>query len=329
MVLVVLVDQGEGHGQVGERVGGQEQGEAAQVQFVDAKRAAEEFQDLAAVLGHVELPGVVVEHVVDEPRGEVEEELAAERLQGPLDAHAVLEDAVEHEVADLVVVEGPGEDALGGVAEGRAAAAPGAVLAAGDLQVGDGLVGDGADGAGERPFAAAEFAAVRARGLLGGGVNRYNDGCGCFGAPYRQSHIEVGDLLEGHGAEPCGECPLAPADFAALRARGFLGCGVDRYNEGVGAPVPMLASLVKGPSFQTHSPGRRPYLSRPKRVTTGHLAVVFSEKSQKYSPQDIASYSGRHGRSGSPPVRKAMPNGQSRSSAKQTAVCFSAAGGSK
>ena len=84
------------------------------MQFIDAKRAAEEAQDLAPVLGHVESPGVVVEHVVDEPRGEVEEELTAQRLQGPLDAHPVLEDAVEHEVADLVVVERPGEDALGG-----------------------------------------------------------------------------------------------------------------------------------------------------------------------------------------------------------------------
>ena len=126
--------------------------------------------------------GVVAEHVVDEPRGEVEEELAAERLQGPLDAHAVLEDAVEHQVADLVVVLGLGEHALGGVAEGRAAVAAGGVLAVGDLQVGDGLVGDGADGAGQRPLAAAAFAALRAGGLLGGAVDRYNDGCGCFGA---------------------------------------------------------------------------------------------------------------------------------------------------
>ena len=87
---------------------------------------------------------MVVEHVVDEPRGEVEEELAAQRLQGLFDVHAVLEDAIEHQVADLVVVEGPGEDALGRVAEGRAAVAPGLIFAAGDLQVGDGLVGDGA-----------------------------------------------------------------------------------------------------------------------------------------------------------------------------------------
>ena len=156
--------------------------EAAQVQFVDAERAAEVLQDLAAMRGHVELRGVVAEHVVDEPRGEVEEELAAERLQGPLDAHAVLEDAVEHQVADLVVVEGLGEDALGGVAEGRAAVAAGGVLAVGDLQVGDGLVGDGADGAGQGPLAPAAFAALRAGGLLGGAVDGYNDGRGCFGA---------------------------------------------------------------------------------------------------------------------------------------------------
>ena len=68
-----------------------------------------------------------------------------QRLQGPFDVHAVLEDAIEHQVADLVVVEGPGEHALGGVAEGRAAIALGLILATGDLQIDDGLVGDGAD----------------------------------------------------------------------------------------------------------------------------------------------------------------------------------------
>ena len=165
--LIVGGDQGEGHRQVAQRVGGQEQREATQVQFVDAEGAAEVLQDLAAMRGHVELRGEVVEHVVDEPRGEVEEELAAERLEGPLDAHAVLEDAIEHQVADLVVVQGLGEDALGGVAEGGAAAAPGVVLAVGDLQEGDGLVGDGADPAGQGPLPTAAFAALRAGGLLG------------------------------------------------------------------------------------------------------------------------------------------------------------------
>ena len=177
-----LVDQGEGHRQVGQRVGGQQQGEPAQVQLVDAERAAEAVQDHAAVRGHVELGGPVAEHVVDEPGGEVQQELAADRRQGPLDAHAVLEEAVEDQVADLVVVLGLGEHALGGVAEGRAAAAAGGVLAVGDLQDGDGLVGDGADGAGQGPLASAPLAALRAGGLLGGAADGYNDRRGCFGA---------------------------------------------------------------------------------------------------------------------------------------------------
>jgi hypothetical protein len=61
------------------------------VQLVDAERAAEALQDHATVRRHVELGGPGAEHVVDEPGGEVEEELAADRRQRPLDAHAVLE----------------------------------------------------------------------------------------------------------------------------------------------------------------------------------------------------------------------------------------------
>ncbi len=76
--LVVGGDQGEGDRQVMQRVGGQQRGEAAQVQFVDAERAAEMLQDPAAVRRHVEGSGVVAEHVVDEPRGEVQQELAPE-----------------------------------------------------------------------------------------------------------------------------------------------------------------------------------------------------------------------------------------------------------
>ena len=142
------------------------------MQFVDAERAAEQFQDLATMHGHVELPGVVVEHVVHKARGEFQEELAAERLQDALDAHAILDDALEHQVTDLVVVEGSGEDALRGIAEGRAAVAPCLILAAGDLQEGDGLVDHGADPARDGPLSTAEFAALGARRLLGSAVNR-------------------------------------------------------------------------------------------------------------------------------------------------------------
>jgi hypothetical protein len=153
LVLIVGIDQGEGHGQVGQRVGGQQQWEAAQVQFVDAQRAAEALQDRAAMRGEVERSGVVAEHVVDEPRGQFQEELAAERLQGPLDVHAVLDEPPEDEVADLVVVERPGEHLLGGVAEGRATTASGLILAAGDLEEGHGQIHDGADPArGEFPL---------------------------------------------------------------------------------------------------------------------------------------------------------------------------------
>src|SRR5512135_2823082 len=183
VVLVVGGDQGEGHGQVAQRVGGQQQGEATQVQFVDAQRAAEVLQDHTAMLGHVKRFGVAVEDVIDEPRGQVEEVFTAQRLHRLFHVHRVLEDAIEHQVANLVIVEGSGEDVLGSVPEGLAAAAPGLIFAAEDLEEGDGLVDDGANPAWrELAFATAVFAALRAWGLLGGAVDRYNNGCGDFGA---------------------------------------------------------------------------------------------------------------------------------------------------
>ena len=137
-----------------------------------------ETPHLAAMSRHVESRGEVVEHVVDEPRGEIEEKLPLERLEDPFDAHAVFEDALQHQVPDLVVVLGLGEDALGCVAKGGGAAAPGVILAVVDFQEGDGLVGDGANGSGQGPCPSAEFAALRAGDFLGSAVNRHNEGCG-------------------------------------------------------------------------------------------------------------------------------------------------------
>ena len=65
------------------------------------------------MLGHVELFGPIAEHVVDEPRGQVQQEFAAHRLQGLLDAHPVLEDAIEHQFPDFVVVAGLGSTPSG------------------------------------------------------------------------------------------------------------------------------------------------------------------------------------------------------------------------
>ena len=66
MIGVVGVDQGEGHRQVLERVGGQQQRRAAQVQFIHAERATEALQDHATVLGQVQSLGLPVRAVVDE-----------------------------------------------------------------------------------------------------------------------------------------------------------------------------------------------------------------------------------------------------------------------
>ena len=163
MRLVVDLHQAEADDPVGDGVGGQQQGVAAQVQLIDAEGAAEVLQDHAAMLSQVELRGPVAEQVVDEAGGEVEEELAAQRLQGPFDAHAVLDDPCQDQVADLVVVEGPGQDVLGGAAESGAAVAAGLILPAGDLEIGDGLVDDGADLArGHLAFAAAVLATLGA-----------------------------------------------------------------------------------------------------------------------------------------------------------------------
>ena len=52
----------------------------------------------------------------------------------------------------------------------------------------------------------------------------------------------------------------------------------------------MLASLVKRLCSNPHSAGRRPYLSRAKRVIPGtSLAVVFGEKSPFFPARFCAS----------------------------------------
>ena len=166
--LVVAGDQGEGHRQVVQRVGRQQQGHLAQVQLVDAERPAEVVQDPAAVIRQVEPPDLPVEAVVDEPIREIQKEVPPPRGDDPLDAHAVLEDAVEHGLTDLVVVQRPGFDARRGGAEGCAAVATGPVLAVGDVEEDDLLVGDGSDPAVVDGLAVAQLAAPGTGGFAGG-----------------------------------------------------------------------------------------------------------------------------------------------------------------
>ena len=102
-----------------------QQREAAEVQFIHAEYAAEILEDLSAMLGHIELFGTVAEHVIDEPRGQVQQELTSERLHSLFDVHSILEDPIEHQVADFVVVAGSGKHTLGSCPERLAAVTPG------------------------------------------------------------------------------------------------------------------------------------------------------------------------------------------------------------
>jgi len=105
----------------------------------------------------------------------MEQELAAEPLQDPLDAHSVLEDAIQDQASDLIVEMGLGHYIPGSLAEGLAASALRRVLALGGLEVSDRLVGDCAYFAGIYPFSLAQLATLGTRGLLGSAVNWYKD----------------------------------------------------------------------------------------------------------------------------------------------------------
>jgi site-specific DNA recombinase len=168
---IVGRDEGEGHRQVLERVGGQEQRRAAEVQLIDAEGPAEPLQDPAAMVGQVQPSGLPVEAVGDEAVGQVEIEVPSHRGDHSLDAHAVVEDAVEDGLADGMVIGGLGLDARRGGAEGRAATTSGPVLAVGDIEVDDPLVGDGPDPAMVDGLAPPEPAAVRAGGLARGAAD--------------------------------------------------------------------------------------------------------------------------------------------------------------
>ena len=174
----LLLDQGEGYGKILERVSGQQQGVAAQVQFVDAERAAEAVQDPAAMVGEIKLPDLLVEAVVDEAVGEIQEKVPLHGPEDLLDAHPILEDAVEHGFTDLVVVQGAGLHSRRSGAEGRATVAPGPVFAVGDVEVDDLLVGDGPDLTVQDVLAPSELATSGAWGLAGSTFQGYGSNVG-------------------------------------------------------------------------------------------------------------------------------------------------------
>lgn len=147
VVLIVGPDQGEGDGEIAERVGGQEQRAMAQVQLVGAQGAREVVEGPLAVSGHVGLTALPVEAVVEEPIGQVEEEVASHRLLHAMEAHAVIEEAVDDGVADPVGVLGSRFDPFDVRAERLAAGTGGAVFSDRHVDEGDLAQRDVANGA--------------------------------------------------------------------------------------------------------------------------------------------------------------------------------------
>jgi hypothetical protein len=163
MIGVVAADQGSRHGQVGPAVGGQQQVEAAQVQFIDAQRAGELRRDQLAVGREVQLRDLPAQAVVDEALGRVQEVIASQGGPGAFDIEGTFQAAVEDGVSHQAVVLRLGRDVEGPGAEELAAGAGGPVLGVVDVQVGDLATGQGADTKVEGAFAAAGEAAVGAR----------------------------------------------------------------------------------------------------------------------------------------------------------------------
>ncbi len=137
VVPVVGRDEGEGDGEVADRVGGQEQGAVAQVQFIDAQGAGEVRQGPLAVGGQVGLADLPVETVGQEPGGQVEEEVPLQGLLEAVHTHAVFEQAGDDGLADAVGVLGARVDAVDARAERRTTVAGGAVLSDRQFDEGD------------------------------------------------------------------------------------------------------------------------------------------------------------------------------------------------
>src|SRR3954447_20356508 len=151
------------------------------MEFIDAQGAAEVIEDPATMFGHVEAPDLAMQAVVDEAVGEVEQEIPLHRGDDTFDAHAVVEDAVEDGLADLVVVQRAGFDPWRRGPEGGAAIAAGAILAVGDVEEDDFLVGEGADRSVADVLARRQLATGGARGLSGTATDVYGSDVGTDG----------------------------------------------------------------------------------------------------------------------------------------------------
>ena len=178
MVVVVGTDQGKGDGKIAHRVGSHQQGPVPEMDFVDAQGAGETLQGPLAVGGHVDLADLPSKAVVDKALGEIEMEIAAQRLAQPLHTHAVVEQTVEDRLADPIAVFRTGLDPFDPRPESLATRATGAVFSDGDVEDEDLLKGDIADRAAVRTLPPSPLATVGARIGFRGAPKLYHANAG-------------------------------------------------------------------------------------------------------------------------------------------------------
>src|ERR1700722_7024972 len=145
VILIIGTNQGEGHGEIVERIGSQEQGAMAKGNFIDTERSGEPFQGPLAILGHVHLPDFPVEAIVEEALGQFEMEIPSQGLVKALHAHLGVEQTVKNRLANPVGILGTQLDSLNLGSEGLAAGTTGAVFSDGQLDDKDLAVSDIAD----------------------------------------------------------------------------------------------------------------------------------------------------------------------------------------
>src|SRR5262249_19228296 len=162
VILIVGADQGESYWQIAQRIGGQQQGAVAQVDFVDTQRAREALQGPLPIPGQIDLADLPVEAVVQETIGQFEVESPLQRPAQRFHAHAVVEQAVDNGLAHPVAVFGPRLDTLDLRPESLATIAAGAVLSHLDFEDDDLAIGDVADTTGMHILAPSTFATLRA-----------------------------------------------------------------------------------------------------------------------------------------------------------------------
>jgi len=167
VVLIVGRNQSEGHGKIPEWVGGQQQRPVPQMQFVDAESAGKILECPLAVSGQVGLADFPIETVGEEPIGEIEMNVPLQGLLQAVNAHAIIEQAVEYGLADTVGVLGAGFDAFDLSTKCLAAIASGAVFSHREFDDNHFTQSDVANASGMSVFPLSQFTAVRTGKGLG------------------------------------------------------------------------------------------------------------------------------------------------------------------